>query len=43
MLVGLLLGVIAWAGGYGEAWGRAAVLGILGLAGLSVLLELLRL
>jgi hypothetical protein len=42
-LLGLLLGGVAWIGGYGAAWGRTAVLGMLGLVGLSVLLELLRL
>jgi hypothetical protein len=41
-LLGLLLGVVAWVGAYGAAWGRAAVLSMLGLVGLSVLLELLR-
>jgi hypothetical protein len=41
-LLGLLLGVVAWVGAYGAAWGRAAVLAMLGLVGLSVLLELLR-
>ena len=43
VLLGLLLGAGAWGGGYGAAWGRAAVLGVLGLVVLSVLLELLRL
>lgn len=42
-LLGFLLGGVAWGGGYGATWGRAAVLGVLGLVGLSVLLELLRL
>jgi hypothetical protein len=42
-LLGLLLGGVAWVGRYGAAWGRTAVLGMLGLVGLSVLLELLRL
>jgi|GEM_PF-5943199 len=42
VLLGLLLGGVAWAGGYGAAWGRTAVLGVLGLVGLSVLLELSR-
>ena len=40
VLLGLLLGGVAWSGGYGAAWGRAVVLGVLGLVGLSVLLEL---
>jgi len=43
VLLGLLLGGVAWAGRYGAAWGRTAVLAVLGLVGLSVLLELLRL
>ena len=40
-LLGFLLGGVAWGGGYGAAWGRTAVLGVFGLVGLSVLLELL--
>jgi hypothetical protein len=38
--LGLLLGAAAWVSGYGAAWGRTAVLCVLGLVGLSVLLEL---
>lgn len=41
VLLGFLLGGVAWGGGYGAAWGRTAVLGVFGLVGLSVLLELL--
>ena len=41
VLLGLLLGGVAWIGGYGAAWGRVAALGVLGLMGLSLLLELL--
>lgn len=41
MLLGLLLGGVAWSGGYGAAWGRATVIGVFGLVGLSVFLELL--
>ena len=43
VLLGLRLGVVAWGGGYGAAWGRAAVLGVFAVVGLSLLLELLRL
>jgi hypothetical protein len=42
-LLGLVLGAVAWGGGYGAVWGRAAVLGVLGSVGLAVLLELVRL
>jgi len=41
VLLGLLLGGVAWSGGYGAAWGRATVLGVFGLVGLYVFLELL--
>lgn len=43
VLLGLLLGAVAWVGGYGAAWGRAAVLSVLAVVGLSVLLQLVRL
>jgi hypothetical protein len=43
LLLGLVLGAIAWGRGLGKVWGQAAVFGVFGLIGLSLLLELLRL
>lgn len=41
VLLGLLLGGVAWSGGYGAVWGRVTVIGVFGLVGLSVFHELL--